>query len=303
MPILLHGEQGTHKNVLARTLHAWSSRGQGPFVRINCTLPVSVLEGELFGYVHTALHRANVGQKGAFEAADQGTLYLDQINSLPSRLQSRILRIMQNQAVERHGDYCVRTVDVRLLASSSTTLAHLLDRGLFRSDLFYRINRFPIGVPSLRDRPEDIETLLSHALQLVPEAQGGAVKFTPQALHLLRTYDWPGNIRELEALAAKIVISHQGGKVSRRQLQDLLDPASEFSSQAQAWSAEETPPLSIQDLEKKAILSALRRHSGSQNRAARELGISPRQLGYRIRKYGLKDVTLSLRRCSGKMHT
>lgn len=295
MPILLQGEQGTHKNVLARFLHAWSPRGQGPFVRINCSLPASVLEGELFGYAHTSLPQADVGRKGAFEAADKGTLYLDQINSLPSRLQNRILRAVQEGAVVRCGEYISRRVDVRVIASSSTTLAYLLDRGLFRSELFYRINRFAIFLPPLRDRPEDIETLLCTALHSRPREHGSAIRCTPSAVHLLKAYDWPGNIPELETLASRIILTHRGDRVGRSQIRELLYPEPAWNLQTGDANREEPPPLPIHELEKKAILSALRRHGGSQKKAAQELSISPRQLGYRISKYSLQEVIGSMR--------
>lgn len=296
MPILLQGEQGTHKNVLSRVLHSWSIRGQGPFVRINCSLPASVLEGELFGYAHTSLPQADVGRKGAFEAADKGTLYLDQINCLPSRLQNRILRAVQEGAVERCGEYISRRVDIRVIASSSTTLAHLLDRGLFRSELFYRINRFSIFLPPLRDRLEDIETLLSSALYSRSREQGSAIRCTPSAVQLLKTYDWPGNIRELEALASRIILTHREDRIRRSQIRELLYPDPAWNFQERDGPREEPPPMPIQELEKKAILSALRRHGGSQKKAAQELSISPRQLGYRISKYNLQEIMDSMRK-------
>lgn len=296
IPILLQGEPGTHKNVLARVLHERSMRNQEPFIRVNCTLPASVLEGELFGYTHTAFPQANVGSKGAFEAAERGTLYLDQINSLPSKLQNRILRAVQDQSVERLGDYTSRRINVRIIASSSSTLSHLVDRGLFRSELFYRMNRFPILLPPLRERREDIETMLTHALGSREEGNGTNFRFTPPALRLLQAYAWPGNVRELEALSARILLTQTESRISRRQILELLYPPPARVSPSCGWEREELPPMPIRDLEKKAILAALRRHGGSQNRAAQELGISPRQLGYRISKYGLKETMRSMRR-------
>ncbi len=224
MPILLQGEPGTYKNVLARILHSWSIRSQGPFVRVNCTLPASVLEVELFGYAHTALPQVNVGRKGAFEAADKGTLYLDQVNSLSSKLQNRILRAVQDMTVERLGGHSSRRVDTRIIASSSCALSHLVDRGLFRSELFHRMNRFPILLPPLRERPEDIETIITNALHAQDSQRGPAIRFTPSALHLLKAHDWPGNIRELEALSVRILMTQKEGRISRGQIRDLLCP-------------------------------------------------------------------------------
>ena len=298
LPVLLQGETGTYKNVLARLLHEWSTRSQGPFVRVNCTLPASILEGELFGYTHTALPQSDVGQKGAFEAAEKGTLYLDQVNALPSRLQNRILRAVQDKTVERLGDHDSRRVDVRIMASSSTTLAHLVDKGLFRSELYYRINRFPIFLPPLRDRPEDIDAIMQNALHDLAGERGSALRLTPQALHLLKTHDWPGNVRELDNLVQRLALLAEGRRIGATMVRQAL--GGDWVREAvpsERWRGQPRPvrrgaqgqrQCSLQEMEKGQILDALRETNGVKRHAARLLGITERQINYRIRKYRLE---------------
>jgi len=224
--VLIHGDSGTGKELVARAIHASSARSEKPLVTLNCAaLNESLLESELFGHEKGAFTGADKRREGRFVEADGGTLFLDEIGDISPMMQVRLLRAIQEREVQRVGSNQTISVDVRLIAATHRDLAAEVNAGRFRQDLYYRLNVVAIEVPSLRQRREDIPLLASHFLQRFAERNRKAVKgFTPQAMDLLIHYDWPGNIRELENAVERSVVLLTGEYISEREL-PLADPA------------------------------------------------------------------------------
>jgi len=284
--VLLLGESGTGKTLVARIIHDLSDRAQRPFVKVNCAaIPENLLESELFGHEKGAFTGATASRPGRFEEAHGGTIFLDEIGELPLPLQSKLLRVLQEREMERLGSNATRKVDVRIISATNRDLEGLVRAGQFRNDLFYRINVFPIHVPALRERPEDILPLLAHFQHRAEQEYGRSLSFTAEALHLLEGYFWPGNVREMENLVERLIILNDGTPVTAARLRPLLRLAPE---QVVSSPAPSPTPGSLQEMEQRELLAALERCHWIQQQAARELGITPRQLGYRLRKYGLE---------------
>ena len=294
--VLLRGESGTGKELLARAIHYNSPRAAAPFIKINCAaLPQSLLESELFGHEKGAFTGAATAKKGRFELADGGSLFLDEIGDLPLDLQSKLLRVLQERSFERVGGTRTVEVDVRIIAATHQDLEGAIALGAFREDLYYRLNVVPIVLPPLRDRKQDIPLLTEHFLGKYNRENNRKVRVTGRALQKLVHYDWPGNVRELENCIERLVI------MSRRRLvlpEDLLLPvdgqtdpgdaaAARLRPRLKAESAEPRPePVSsLRDIERQQILRALREAAGVQVKAATLLGITPRQLAYRLRRH------------------
>lgn len=282
--ILITGESGTGKEVLARRIHALSSRRQGPFVAINIGgLPESLLESELFGYEKGAFTGAEKRKSGLFELAGDGTLFLDEIGELPLALQVKLLRVLQERKIQRLGGTVAIPVESRLLAATNRDLAADVKTGRFREDLYYRLNVVPIQLPPLRDRTEDLPWLCERLLDKLAKAMGRSVPgLTPGALKRLGEYDFPGNVRELENLLERALIFSEGSILSE---QDLGLPELDRDAPLEPRSLPRGGTLA--ELERHAIQESLLRWEGNQTRAAEELGITRRTLFTKIKEWGL----------------
>ncbi|EPN7580423.1 sigma-54-dependent response regulator transcription factor ZraR [Escherichia coli] len=271
--VLIHGDSGTGKELVARAIHASSARSEKPLVTLNCVaLNESLLESELFGHEKGAFTGADKRREGRFVEADGGTLFLDEIGDISPMMQVRLLRAIQEREVQRVGSNQTISVDVRLIAATHRDLAAEVNAGRFRQDLYYRLNVVAIEVPSLRQRREDIPLLASHFLQRFAERNRKAVKgFTPQAMDLLIHYDWPGNIRELENAVERSVVLLTGEYISEREL-----PLAIASTPIPLGQSQDIQPLV--EVEKEVILAALEKTCGNKTEAARQLGITRKTL-------------------------
>jgi len=276
--VLLLGESGTGKELVARHLHARSGR-PGPWVAVNCAaLPAELLESELFGHERGAFTGATERRQGRFEQAHRGTLLLDEISELPLLLQAKLLRVLQEREVDRVGGQRPVPVDVRVIATTNRDLAEMVRRGQFRSDLFFRLDVFPMVVPPLRQRPDDLP-LLATALagEAAARLDRPAPALSAAALEALRRHSFPGNVRELRNLLERAVVRCRGAVVEPHHLG--LSPA--LAGGAPAAPAE--LPLDLATLERMAIVEALRRVHGNRTHAARLLGIGLRTLRNKLR--------------------
>ncbi|MDF0473922.1 sigma-54-dependent response regulator transcription factor ZraR [Escherichia coli] len=271
--VLIHGDSGTGKELVARAIHASSARSEKPLVTLNCAaLNESLLESELFGHEKGAFTGADKRREGRFVEADGGTLFLDEIGDISPMMQVRLLRAIQEREVQRVGRNQTISVDVRLIAATHRDLAAEVNAGRFRQDLYYRLNVVAIEVPSLRQRREDIPLLANHFLQRFAERNRKAVKgFTPQAMDLLIHYDWPGNIRELENTVERAVVLLTGEYISEREL-----PLAIASTPIPLVQSQDIQPLV--EVEKEVILAALEKTGGNKTEAARQLGITRKTL-------------------------
>ncbi|MBV8043112.1 sigma-54-dependent response regulator transcription factor ZraR [Pluralibacter sp.] len=271
--VLIHGDSGTGKELVARALHASSARGAKPLVALNCAaLNESLLESELFGHEKGAFTGADRRREGRFVEADGGTLFLDEIGDISPLMQVRLLRVIQEREVQRVGSNHTISVDVRLIAATHRDLAQEVSAGRFRQDLYYRLNVVTIEMPSLRQRREDIPLLAEHFLQRYTGRNRKVVKgFTPQAMDLLIHYDWPGNIRELENAIERAVVLLTGEFVSEREL-----PLAIAATPIKALQAHDIQPLV--EVEKEVIQAALEKTGGNKTEAARQLGITRKTL-------------------------
>jgi len=275
--VLITGESGTGKEVIARRIHALSSRSEAPFVAINIAgMPETLLESELFGYERGAFTGAERRKIGMFELASYGTLFLDEIGDMPLHLQVKILRVLQERRIQRLGSTQPVPVDARFIAATHQDLSAKVREGLFREDLFYRLNVIRLEVPPLRERLDDLPLLAGQILVRLKARLGKAVRaIAPEALEALRSYPFPGNVRELENLLERAMIFAEGDTLG---LSDLALPR----------AARPLPsPETLDGLERQAIIAALQRWEGHRTRAAAELGISRRTLLNKIRQYGI----------------
>jgi DNA-binding NtrC family response regulator len=284
--VLVTGETGTGKELVARALHHNSARRDGPFVAVNCAaIPETLLESELFGHMKGAFTGAVQNKKGKFEIANGGTLFLDEVAELGGALQAKILRALQEREIEPLGSTAPRRVDVRVVAATNRDLASAVTAGTFRNDLFYRLAVVPIMLPLLRERVEDIPLLVSHFLR--KHAKGRDVGVAPDALALLRAYHWPGNVRELENVCERIVIFLSGDTVTAADLPDNI----KARRSAAAFSVElPEQGISLDEVEKAVIVQALERSKWNRSQAARFLRVPRHILLYRMQKFGLTDA-------------
>ncbi len=296
--VLLLGESGTGKELVARAIHEGGNRKDQALIKINCAaLPETLLESELFGHERGAFTGAHASRPGRFELADRGTIFLDEIGELPLSLQAKMLRVLQEKQFERIGGSRTHTVDVRIVAATNVSLEEAVAQGRFRADLYYRLNVVPIVLPPLRRRKEDIPLLLGHFLGKCNQRNGKKVHITSELLDFFIEYPWPGNIREMQNMMERMVILAEGDRLSLEDLPPGLAvlPAGPTPAPALAMvevnnpgsSAERMARKSLRDLEREEIEAALRRNGWVQVRAARELGLTERQMGYRIKKFGL----------------
>jgi Nif-specific regulatory protein len=281
--VLLMGEAGTGKTLLARVIHELSPRVQYPFLKINCaSLPENVLEIELFGLEKGASPGAGRAKPGRLEEADGGSVFLDGVEGLSLPLQAKVLRFLQEREFERLGSARTRKVDVRIIAAAANELTPLVDAGYFREDLWHLLSVFPIRVPPLRDRREDIPYLLDHFLDKVSEEYGRRFYFTQKAPAVLQAYGWPGNVREMENLVERLCIMVEGAEIGLKDLPAYLSPAG-----AKAEPEDQAFLSRLKEMEKREIVAALERHHWIQSQAAMDLGLTLRQIGYRVKQFGL----------------
>jgi DNA-binding NtrC family response regulator len=276
---LLTGESGTGKEIIARFIHRRSPRSEGPFVAVNCAaLTESLLESELFGHERGAFTGATQMKRGRFELAQGGTLLLDEIGEMGFSLQSKLLRVLQGHQFERVGGTRTITVDVRVIASTNQNLPTAIKENRFREDLYYRLNVFPIEIPPLRERREDILPLAEFFINKISRRMGRPPQKPSEAAErILYSYHWPGNTRELENAIERALIVSQSERI---ELQDLpLQPLPE--------SAITGPNPTLAEIEKSAILRTLEQNQGDRQSTAQSLGISLRKLQYRLKEYGL----------------
>lgn len=286
--VLLTGESGCGKEVIARFIHLHSSRSAKPFVAINCAaIPENLLEATLFGYEKGAFTGASQAQPGKFEQAEGGTLLLDEISEMPLELQAKLLRVLQEREVERVGGHKTIKLDIRVLATSNRDMPAMVKSGLFREDLYYRLNVFPIEIPSLRERPLDIESLALRALSVCSSnTDKPAYRMTPAAIDKLTRYAWPGNVRELENVMQRAMILATDNLIDAEHIH-LPVAATEVAEIAEAKSqtAEPVAEADIKSLERKHILETLAAVNGSRKLAVKKLGISERTLRYKLQQY------------------
>ncbi len=292
---LLLGESGTGKELVAKAIHEGGSRKTNPFIKVNCAaLPETLLESELFGHERGAFTGAHASRPGRFELADLGTIFLDEIGEMPLSLQAKMLRVLQEKQFERIGGTKTFTVDVRIVAATNVSLEQAVANGDFRADLYYRLNVVPILLPPLRERKDDIPLLFSHFLGQSNERNGRKIKITSELLDFLMDYSWPGNVREMQNLVERMVILAEGDRLGLGDLPPNLFSMEQLNLEKKKEAADRTTPpqaaparKSLEDIERAEIEAALRRNGWVQVRAARELGLTERQIGYRIKKYGL----------------
>jgi len=286
--VLIRGETGTGKELLAKAIHFNSARRGGPFVTINCgAIPRELLESELFGHVRGAFTGAVAHKKGRVELADGGTLFLDEIGELPLPLQAKLLRLLQEKEIEKLGAPQPLHVDVRIIAATHRNLEAMVEDGTFREDLYYRLAVIPLELPPLRERVEDIPELVTHFFERAKHKYRRTRLALPQELlPNFTTYRWPGNIRELENVIERLVLLSRGDEVT---WQDLPESLRRERPPLDAIQLELPPEgISLEAVERELIRRALEKFDGNQTKAARYLDISRKTLIYRMEKYGLK---------------
>jgi DNA-binding NtrC family response regulator len=284
--VLLAGESGVGKDLIARAIHFHSPRRDRPFVKINCTaLPENLMESELFGYEKGAFTGANTTKPGKFEQADTGTVFLDEIGDVPAVIQVKLLRILQEREFERLGSNKTRHIDVRVIAATNQDLRAALEQGTFREDLYYRLNVVPINIAPLRERMQDIPFLAEHFLQKYAAEAGNRIQsITPAAMSKLADYHWPGNVRELENVIERSVVMCTGDRLDVSDIK--LDYAPRPRSTANDFSL--PPGMTLDQYEQEIIREALKRADGNKSQAARALGLTRNALRYRLTQMGLE---------------
>jgi DNA-binding NtrC family response regulator len=282
--VLVSGETGTGKEVVARFIHARSARSGNPILTLNCAaLPEHLVESEIFGHEKGAFTDAKSGRKGLFELGDGGTLVLDEVGELPLPLQAKLLRFLEDRSFRRVGGTREIRVDVRVMALSNRDLEEATKSGAFRSDLYFRLNVFPIHLPPLRERPDDILPLAEHFVGLFGPLSGKAFSgISPELAEALRRHQWPGNVRELRNLMERATILEQGGVVTGRHLPIIRPPDSAQGVSREPFGGEVLP---LDDAEFLLVERAMRASGGNQSKAGRLLGVTRDQVRYRIRRY------------------
>lgn len=288
--VLITGETGTGKELLANIIHYTSNRRNKPLVKVSCAiLSREIFESELFGHEKGAFTGANQQKKGRFELADGGTLYLDDVDDIPLELQVKLLRVLQEEEFERVGGTETIRVDVRVIASTKADLKKLVAEGKFREDLYYRLNVFPIHLAPLRERKEDIPLLVEHfCQQIAPEDQ---ILIRPEVITCLSQYHWPGNVRELKNIVERLILLSRGEEVDLAKVPlEILEPDGVAPEVCMGQK-----PLNqvMEDIEVTLIRRALATSGGNQARAAELLGIPPSTLRTKMAKYGLKEAVKS----------
>jgi two-component system nitrogen regulation response regulator NtrX len=298
--VLIYGENGTGKELVARTLHALSRRRTGPFVEVNCAaIPEELIESELFGHVRGAFTGAVADRRGKFELADGGTIFLDEIGDMSLKTQAKVLRVLQEQTIDAVGGKTTTRIDVRVIAATNKDLPTEIKAGTFREDLYYRLNVIPVFVPPLRDRKEDVPLLAEHFMAELAREYGRRVKsFEPPAVAALQQYSWPGNVRELRNVIERLMIMVPGDTIAAADLSFLdlpvVDPAA-----AQARGERKTLHEARDAFECELILRTLAEHNGNMSRTAEALGVERSNLYRKMKAFGIAPA----RRVEGEEET
>lgn len=279
--VIVEGESGVGKEIVVKLIHKMSERANYPLIKVNCaSIPETLLESELFGYEKGAFTGAYQKKPGKFELADRGTLFLDEIGEMPLSIQPKLLRVIQEKEFERLGGVKPVKVDVRIIAATNRNLEEMVKKGLFREDLYYRLNVVRIFIPPLRERKEDIPVLIDHFIEKYSKKHGKNIKgISKEARDSLLRYDYPGNVRELENIIERACILSRGEIITSEDIFGFKSKEKEESGKLK---------YKVESLEKALILDALRNCEWIQTRAAEELGISERMLRYKMKKYGIK---------------
>jgi DNA-binding NtrC family response regulator len=287
--VLLAGESGVGKDLIARAIHFHSPRRDNPLVKINCAaIPENLMESELFGYEKGAFTGANTSKPGKFEQADTGTVFLDEIGEVPGAIQVKLLRILQEREFERLGSNVTRHIDVRVIAATNQDLRAALEQGTFREDLYYRLNVVPLNIPSLRERKVDIPFLANHFVRkLAPETGCNVESITDAGMEKLMAHYWPGNVRELENVIERSLVMCAGTEL------DAADIKMESAPRPRQQGPNDAPHflpdgLTLDQYEQEIIREALRRADGNKSQAARLLGLTRNALRYRLTQMGLE---------------
>ncbi len=285
--VLITGESGTGKSLIAKTIHKLSPRRDKPFATINCAaIPENLLESELFGYEKGAFTGATTRKKGKFELVNGGTLFLDEIGDMPLSLQAKLLNVLQDKEISRLGSEQTIPIDVRIIAATNKDIEKLIKLGDFREDLYYRINVIPIHVPALRERKEDIPILIDYFLKKFNRQYKKRIGITKEAIKIMVNYRWNGNIRELENTIERLVIMNDND-IKEDDLPTYIKEKTEDFTTPLASTLTDIPST-IESIEKQQIEDALKKTGYVKSKAARLLGYTIRQLDYRIKKYGIK---------------
>jgi two-component system, NtrC family, response regulator AtoC len=288
--VLLCGESGVGKDMIARAIHQNSPRRDKPFVKINCTaIPENLMESELFGYEKGAFTGANISKPGKFEQADTGTVFLDEIGDVPASVQVKLLRILQEREFERLGSNKTRQIDVRVVAATNVDLRAALEEGTFREDLYYRLNVMPIDVPPLRDRKADIPHLAEHFVRKLSKEMGSpAESIAPDAMEKLLGHYWPGNVRELQNAIERSLVLCTTPQIHASDIR-LDNTAHRVKAGSQAATDSFLPEgVSLDEHEQALIREALKRANGNKSHAARLLGLTRNALRYRLSQMGIE---------------
>ena len=295
--VLIYGETGTGKELVAKAIHMRSNRREQPFMTINCgAIPRELLESELFGHIKGSFTGALTNKKGRIEIADRGTVFLDEIGEMPLDLQVRILRLIQEHEIEKVGATGPIKVDVRIIAATHRDLAAMVKENSFREDLYYRLLVVPVTLPPLRDRERDVPELAQHFfLKLRAKNNRPDLILPARIVSYFSRYHWPGNVRQLENAVERLILLAKGPEITVGDLADFLRPES-----APATKLLMAPPegeVNLQIIEKQLIMQAMEKHHGNQTHAARYLNMTRRALAYRLEKYGLRGDPAKSPRC------
>ncbi len=283
-PVMISGESGTGKELVARALHEAGPRRDKPFVKVNCAaLNDNLLESELFGHVKGAFTGADRNRTGRFEAAHEGSIFLDEVGDIPLSTQVKLLRVLEEKMIERVGEHKTISVDVRIITATNKNLETLVAKEDFREDLYFRINVFPLHCPALREHREDIPIIIQHFIRQTAQESGKKIfGVTPKALDALTAYDWPGNVRELRNVIDYAFVLCPGGGI------DLEHLPAKFSSEKNSRPVVKASGNISSGEEREALLQMLRRCAWNQSEAARELGVSRVTIWKRMKKYDIK---------------
>ena len=296
--VLVTGESGTGKELVARAIHDLSPRAEKPFISINCgAFTETLLESELFGYVKGSFTGANTNRKGLFEAADKGTIFLDEIGEMSSAMQVKLLRVLQERKVRPVGAHEEFAFDSRVIAATNRDLKAMADDGTFREDLFYRVSVIPISLPPLRERSEDIAELTEHFIKKFCDQTGREVSISEKALQLLENYAWHGNVRELEHTIERAVALERGVEIQPERLPDHITNYNPARIKAEFDLPDEGINLAshLENLEKTYVVEALKRTGGNQTRAAELLQIQVRALRHLLDKHSIRMLSAQMR--------
>lgn len=286
--VLIEGESGTGKELIAKGIHFSGKRNNKPFIALNCAaIPENLIEAELFGYKKGAFTGADKESKGKFEEADGGTLFLDEIGAMPPSLQTRLLRVLQEQEITRLGENLPRKIDVRIIAASNENLTEMIKQNEFREDLYYRLAVVPIKLPALRERREDIPLLTEHFLKKSSVKHNIKLpKIEREVFGAFYKYAWLGNVRELENIIERMIILADDATLSLKDVPENIK--NQPSTSENLWFSLPAEPINLESVESEIIREALKRFDGNQSQTARYLGITRSALIYRMQKYELE---------------